>query len=242
MATRFLTALPVYNEVKHVGPVLDQVLQYSPDVLVVDDGSTDGTSELLSRRKDIRVVRHERNQGYGAGLKSAFAFALAHGYDVLVTIDCDGQHQPHLIGDFVAASAGADIVSGSRYLAQFPGDSVPPADRRKINMQITAEINRRLGLQLTDAFCGFKAYRSHALEHFDIHELGYAMPIELWVQAVRAKLSIVEMPVPLIYLEEERSFGGSLDDATIRLDYYHVVLERALAAAPVELAARSKDI
>jgi dolichol-phosphate mannosyltransferase len=237
MATRFLTALPVYNEVNHVDPVLDQVLKYSSEVLVVDDGSIDGTADVLARRHDVHVVRHERNQGYGAGLKTAFQFTLDHGYDGLVTIDCDGQHQPCMIPDFVAAatadgsSAAADIISGSRYLAQFPGDSAPPADRRRINMLITKEINERLGLHLTDAFCGFKAYRASALVHFDIHELGYAMPIEAWVQAVRANLKIVELPVPLIYLEEERSFGGSLDNAMIRLDYYRTVLERSLAAA-----------
>jgi glycosyltransferase involved in cell wall biosynthesis len=231
MATKFLTALPVYNEANHVGPVLDEVLRYSPHVLVVDDGSTDGTSELLARRTDVQVVRHEKNQGYGAGLKTAFAYALAHGYDVLVTIDCDGQHQPRMIPDFLAASATADIVSGSRYLAQFPGDSVPPPERRKINVLLTEELNNRLGLELTDAFCGFKAYRAEALARFDIDELGYAMPIEVWVQAVQAGLKIVELPVRLIYLEEERSFGGALDNATTRLDYYRQVLERCLAAA-----------
>ncbi len=188
MATKFLTALPVYNEARHVGPVLDEVLRYSPNVLVVDDGSTDGTSELLARRVDIQVVRHEKNRGYGAGLKSAFAYALAHGYDTLVTIDCDGQHQPRMIPDFVTASAGADIVSGSRYLKHFEGDSVPPPERLKINRMLTDVLNRRLGLQLTDAFCGFKSYRAEALTHFDIDELGYAMPIEVWVQAVQAGL------------------------------------------------------
>jgi dolichol-phosphate mannosyltransferase len=233
MATRFLTALPVYNEVNHVDPVLDQVLRYSSDVLVVDDGSTDGTANVLARRSDVRVVHHERNQGYGAGLRTAFQYTLEHGFDGLVTIDCDGQHQPRMIPDFVAAAADADIVSGSRYLAQFAGDSAPPAERRRINVLITEEINRRLGLHLTDAFCGFKAYRAAALAHFDIHELGYAMPIEAWVQAVRANLKIVELAVPLIYLEEERSFGGSLDNAAIRLDYYRQVLDRSLAAAPV---------
>ena len=237
MAVRFLTALPVYNEVRHVGPVLDLVRQYSPDVLVVDDGSTDGTSDLLAARDDVRVVRHERNQGYGAGLKTAFHYTLEHGFDGLVTIDCDGQHQPHMIPDFVRAAADADVVSGSRYLAHFAGDSAPPAERRRINEMITAEVNNRLGLKLTDAFCGFKAYRAEALTHFDVHELGYAMPIELWVQIVRAGLKIVELAVPLIYLEEERSFGGSLDNANIRLEYYRTVLERSLAATPGECTA-----
>ena len=69
MGRNFLTALPVYNEVDTVNAVLNQVLQYSPEVLVVDDGSTDGTRELLEARKDIRVVRHSPNQGYGAALR-----------------------------------------------------------------------------------------------------------------------------------------------------------------------------
>src|SRR5437762_35754 len=123
MTARFLTALPVYNEVRHVSAVLDEVLRYSPEVLVVDDGSTDGTSELLAARPDVYVVRHERNLGYGGALRSAFEYTLAHGYEVLVTIDCDGQHQPRRIPLFVAAAGDADIVSGSRYLQHFEGDS-----------------------------------------------------------------------------------------------------------------------
>jgi glycosyltransferase involved in cell wall biosynthesis len=228
MATRFLTALPVYNEVAHAGAVLDLVLRYSPDVLVVDDGSTDGTSDLLAARNDIRHIRHEKNQGYGAALRTAFEYSLREKYDVLVTIDCDGQHEPQRIPEFVAATKDAQIVSGSRYLQIFDDQSVPPEDRRRINMQITAEVNQRLGLRLTDAFCGFKAYRCEALAALDIHETGYAMPLEVWVQAARAGLSIIELPVPLIYLDEERSFGGALDNAATRLAYYHEVLDRAL--------------
>ncbi len=233
MATRFLTALPVYNEVAHAGGVLDQVLRYSPQVLVVDDGSTDGTSELLAARDDILYVRHAKNQGYGAALRTAFEYSLGEGYDVLVTIDCDGQHEPQRIPEFVAASANAQIVSGSRYLEVFDDQSAPPEDRRRINMQITAEINERLGLHLTDAFCGFKAYRCQALAALAIAETGYAMPLEVWVQASRAGLSIIELPVPLIYLDEERSFGGALDNAATRLDYYHQILDRALGRTDV---------
>ena len=95
-----------------------------------------------------------------------------------------------------------------------------------INRDITALLNDRLDLQLTDAFCGFKAYRVESLRHFDVTELGYAMPLQHWVQAVAAGLRIVEFPVPLVYLEEERSFGGSLDDARRRKAYYLEVFER----------------
>ncbi len=136
-----------------------------------------------------------------------------------------------MIPDFVAAAANAQIVSGSRYLQAFPGQSAPPIERRQINVEITAELNRRLGLNLTDGFCGFKSYRRDALTRLHITETGYAMPLEVWVQAVKAGLKIVELAVPLIYLEEERSFGGSLDDAKKRLEYYYLVLDRAMAAA-----------
>ena len=246
MSRRILTALPVFNEEQHILGVLDEVRKYAGDILVVDDGSSDRTSERLATQTDLQIVTHENNQGYGAALKSAFFYAIEQGYDVLVTIDCDGQHEPKLIPEMAAAvfptrlsspnsedAEPVDIVSGSRYLQTFSGASVPPEDRRRINMQITEIINERLGLNLTDTFCGFKAYRVESLKVFDITELGYAMPLQHWVQAVAAGLRIVEFPVPLIYLEEERYFGGSLDDARCRMAYYQEVLERELAAHPV---------
>ncbi|HZZ73117.1 MAG TPA: glycosyltransferase family 2 protein [Pirellulales bacterium] len=228
--TRVLIALPVYNEVGPIQRVLDQVLQFASEILVVDDGSTDGTTQLLAQRRDIRVLTHAKNQGYGGALISAFHYAIEHQYDVLVTLDSDGQHQPSLIPKFVAACETADIVSGSRYKQHFPGDSIPPPERRKINGLVTAELNRRLELNLTDAFCGFKSYRVEGLKKLRIHERGYAMPLELWVQAVHAGLKIVELPVPLVYLDETRSFGGVLDDARTRLEYYHLIIDRSFAA------------
>lgn len=235
MKPRFLTALPVYNEQSHLAEVLATVRQYAPHILVVDDGSTDATPELLRRESGIQIVTHSPNRGYGAALKSAFDFAVEHNYDVLVSIDCDGQHEPRLIPELVArvfeeAARPADIVSGSRYLQSFAGDSRPPEERRHINQLVTALVNDRLSLSLTDAFCGFKAYRVDALPRLNITEFGYAMPLQLWVQAVRAEFRIVEHPVPLIYLDESRSFGGALDDANRRLAYYREVLDRELTA------------
>jgi glycosyltransferase involved in cell wall biosynthesis len=230
MSCRVLTALPVFNEANHVAGAIAGATSYCPDVLLVDDGSTDGTTELLAARDDIRLIHHAANQGYGIALRSAFEFAVRENYDILVTIDCDGQHQPQLIPKFVerCCQADVDIVSGSRYLQRYPGDSDPPADRHRINQIITAELNRRLGLRLTDAFCGFKAYRVPILEKFHLTEPGYAMPLELWAQAVQLGLRIVEMPVPLIYLDAKRSFGGALDDSETRLAAYRRVLDRAM--------------
>ncbi len=228
-AERWLAALPVYNEVGYVNAILDEVVQYIDHVLVVDDGSSDGTSELLAGRTDIAVVTHAQNQGYGAALNSAFDYAIQHGFDGVVTLDCDGQHQPKRIPRFVEAAKYADIVSGSRYLKQYEGDDVPPPERMFINRRLTAELNQRLGLNLTDAFCGFKAYRTSALRQLKITDLGYAMPLQLWVQAAAAGLHVIEVPVPLIYLDLNRSFGGSLDHAETRLAYYNRVLDEAIA-------------
>ena len=234
---RFLTALPVFNEANHVNPVLDAVVRHAGDVLVVDDGSTDGTADLLAARGDVYCIRHPQNLGYGAALKTAFDYAVSARYDVLATIDCDGQHEPQRIQELVDACRDADIVSGSRYLGLEVARGEAPAERRQINHQMTRELNERLGLSLTDAFCGFKAYRTASLARLNITEPGYGMPLEVWVHAAHLGLQIVEIPVPLIYLDEKRSFGGSLDDGRRRLEYYHQVIDRALAAVagPVEL-------
>ena len=92
-------------------------------------------------------------------------------------------------------------------------------------MQLTRDLNQKLGFCLTDAFCGFKSYRVAILPRLKTIENGYAMPLELWVRAAAADLNIVEIPVPLVYLAEKRSFGGSLDDGQTRLRYYHQILE-----------------
>jgi dolichol-phosphate mannosyltransferase len=105
-----------------------------------------------------------------------------------------------------------------------------PSDRLSINRTITNELNECLGLNLTDAFCGFKAYRTTALAKLKLTETGYAMPLELWVQAAWHALRISEVSVPLIYLDEKRSFGGALDAADLRLKYYREVIDRAVAA------------
>lgn len=236
--TRTLTALPVYNEASHLLSVLQEVRKYCDEILVVNDGSSDGTAQLLADISGLHTITHAKNQGYGGALRSAFHYAIAQEFDGLVTIDCDGQHEPRLIPKmieklFSSESQPIDIVSGSRYLTQFPNDSIPPEERRRINLDITRQLNRQLGWRLTDAFCGFKAYRVESLKKFHVTELGYAMPLQLWAQAAAAEMNILEFPVPLIYLDEERSFGGSIDDATLRLSYYRRVLHREMSALSI---------
>ena len=192
---RTLTAIPVYNEEKHLLEVLREVGHFSPEILVIDDGSRDGTPGLLAAQNAVRVVTHPQNQGYGAALISAFNFAIEHQFDVLVTTDCDGQHEPSRIPVLLETIHDADIVSGSRYLRDFRQNSAVPADRLEINQIITAELNQRFGLHLTDAFCGFKAYRVDVLKKLRITEKGWGMPLQLWVQAVHLGLSIKEVGV-----------------------------------------------
>lgn len=237
---RWLTAIPVYNEARHVRGVLAEVRRHSPDILVVDDGSTDDTSHLLDTEPGIRRVTHPANRGYGAAVSTAFRYAVGHGYDVLVTMDCDGQHQPDRIPVLLEALHDCDIVSGSRYLRDFRQDTPAPTDRRFINATITREINARYGLDLTDAFCGFKAYKIDALAKLRITEDGWGMPLQLWVQAARLRLRVKEAGVPRVYLDPNRAFGGVLNDPEQRLAYYRSVLARA-EADPLPAVATPTD-
>jgi glycosyltransferase involved in cell wall biosynthesis len=224
---RWLTAIPVYNEAKSVRAVLAEVRAHAPEILVVDDGSTDDTAKLLDTEPGLHRIRHTRNRGYGAALTSAFDFARRGGYDVLVTMDCDGQHQPDRIPVLLEQIGDADIVSGSRYLRDFRTDTPAPSDRRFINATITRELNERFDLGITDAFCGFKAYRRAALERLRVTETGWGMPLQVWVQAARAGLRIREIGVPRLYLDPSRAFGGVLNDPAERLAHYRSVIETA---------------
>ncbi|CAN5608145.1 glycosyltransferase family 2 protein [soil metagenome] len=227
---RWLTAIPVYNEAAHVRGVLAEVRPLTQDILVINDGSTDGTASILDSEQGILRVDHAVNRGYGAALASAFDYARRHRYDYLVTMDCDGQHQPDRIAVLLEQIHDCDIVSGSRYLRDFRQDTLPPTDRRYINATVTRELNDRYGLDLTDAFCGFKAYRREAIEQIRVTEQGWGMPLEVWVQAAKLGLRVKEIGVPRIYLDPSRAFGGVLNDPTARLDYYRRVIDTAECA------------
>lgn len=228
---RFLTAIPVYNEAATVVEILRQVQQFSSDILVVDDGSTDETSGLLASYPNVKTIRHERNMGYGSALITAFNYVKSQSeYDALLTMDCDGQHDPSRAHLLLQGLSDADIVSGSRYAQQFKADVEPPSDRMQVNRLITQEINNLLHLKLTDSFCGYKAYRKSALARLSITEPGWGMPLQLWVQAAMLGLKITEVPVPRIYLDPNRSFGPVLNDPNERIKYYREIISRELSA------------
>jgi glycosyltransferase involved in cell wall biosynthesis len=227
---RFLVAIPVYNEAGYLPRVLAAVRAQGFDVLVINDGSTDETPRLLRRYDDVAVIEHPENRGYGQSLIDAFDYAARQGYDWVITMDCDEQHEPAELPLFVeqARTDRWDVVSGSRYLRQFPQDDLPPEDRYRINHLVNGLVEQVLGLRLTDSFCGFKAHRVEAMLRLRLDEPGYAFPLQFWVQVARARLRVMEVPVRRIYRDKSRSFGGTLDDPAARLQHYMEVFVRAL--------------
>lgn len=243
---RTLIAIPVYNEADHVQSVLERVREHAPNMLVLDDGSRDRTPEVLN---DLRpamgfdLIRHEANAGYGRAIREIFNRAHRDRYDWVITMDCDDQHEPERIPDFLDAIErdDLDIISGSRYLSDHKrwAKDLPPGDRRAINMTLTKEINERLGYELTDSFCGFKAHRVSSMKRLELNDDGYAFPMQLWAQASANNLRVGEIPVELIYNDLNRSFGGELDDPQTRLNHYRCVLYRAMDRVREQLPERA---
>ncbi len=222
-----LVIVPIYNEIETIESVLASIrLNHDGDILVVDDGSTDGSSELLGRIDGINIIRHKINSGYGKSLIDGFEYASRHGYKRMVTIDCDLQHEPKMIPSMFGMLGENDVLSGSRYLEENKTDDHAPESRKRVNRIITKEINNLTGLSLTDAFCGFKCYLVSAVARLDLDETGYAMPLQFWLESAMNNLKVEEIAVPRIYKNMNRSFGEKLDDPDIRLIYYRKVINR----------------
>ncbi len=236
-----LVVVPVYNEMPHLGDVMLTIrLCWDGDVLAVDDHSTDGSTDLLRMIGTIHLLRHERNAGAGGVLLSAFRFAARRGYRSVITLDADGQHSPFLLKTFFRAiephctgrcgcRTKADFVWGSRYLTGYRTLAPTFQARQEVNKTITRRLNALTGYALTDAFCGFRAYRTEALAKLCLTETGYGMFMQMTLQAARAGLSIREISVPLIYLDETRNFQDVFRDTRARLAYYHRVIDTELA-------------
>ena len=222
--------IPVYNEQDTVDAVINAVrLYHHGEILIIEDGSTDETRMVLAEREDILVLPHQTNLGYGKSIIDGLEYARFIGLQRVITMDCDGQHEPaHIPEFFDAMDEGGDILSGSRYLPESGGTCEAPADRRELNERVTKEINTVTGWGLTDAFCGFKGYRLEALAPLGLSEPGYGLPMELWAKAHLAGLEVRELPVERIYCDHGRSFGQGLDDPQQRYAYYMSVWRAAL--------------
>lgn len=225
-----LIALPAFNEVQYINRIITAVHEFSDNILVINDGSNDGTADELKKFPDIIVLSHKTNEGYGQSLIDAFEFANKNKFEWLITLDCDYQHEPSYIPHFYSEikKNNVDIVSGSRYLQNWGLILKLPPERISINKKITNILNQNLKIALTDAFCGFKAYRTAAIKPLALTEKGYGFPLQLWILAGRAGLSVSEISVPLIYHDPKRNFCGVFENPKVRLRYYLEIIEKEL--------------
>jgi len=224
---RFAILLPVYNEGATLQRVIEKLLPFkNGDVVIIDDGSTDATPSILERVSVKAVVRHDQNEGYGRSLMDGFDFAKANNYPYCVTMDADEQHEPGFIPCLLEQLDKFDIVSGSRYLNPALSGEVPPPERLEVNRIITEKLHQLTGYNLTDSFCGFKGYRVDGLRKLHLTETNYGFPIQAWLQAAKAGLTVTECAVPLIYKDHSRNFNNQFANRDERLNHYLQVMDR----------------
>lgn len=192
-----LIIIPAYNEELTIGSVVALAKKYG-DVLVVDDGSKDRTSEIAQKAGAI-VIRHEVNKGKGAALKTGFGYALANGYDVIVTIDADGQHNPDEIPLLLKPilEGEADLVIGSRYLNGVHKNI--PLYRRLGLWVLNMTTNVASSAKIKDSQSGFRAFNRKALENLEVSADGYHVESEMITQLSEKGLKIKEVPINVRY-------------------------------------------
>jgi dolichol-phosphate mannosyltransferase len=199
-----LVVLPTYDEAENVATVLERIRAAVPGarVLVVDDGSPDGTADLAEQAGErlgaVDVLRREAKSGLGSAYRAGFRWGLDQGHDVLVEMDADLSHDPDDLPALLAAvDHGAELAIGSRYV---PGGSIPDWSwhRRMLSRWGNRYAAGMLGLAVNDATAGFRAYRSTTLEAIDLDGVvadGYGFQIEMTYEVVGLGGRIVEVPI-----------------------------------------------
>jgi dolichol-phosphate mannosyltransferase len=218
--------LPTYNEAQNLEPMVHAVLPQlahtgaTPTILVVDDASPDGTGSIADRLAEeldeVRVLHREGKDGLGRAYLAGFQTALDGGADLILQMDCDFSHDPADVPRLVEAAGAADVVLGSRYV---PGGGVENwALRRRIQSRGGCAYARMiLRVPVRDLTGGFKCWNRRALEALDFDGVdahGYGFQIEMTYRAIRAGLSVTEVPIVF----RERREGQSKMTAWITLE------------------------
>jgi len=213
-AVRRVICLPTYNERENLEPMVRALAQLQLEgleVLVVDDGSPDGTGQIADRLAEelpwVHVLHRERKEGLGPAYLAGFARALELGADFVFEMDCDFSHDPADVLRLVAAVEDADLALGSRYVAG-GGTRNWGLVRRFISRGGSLYAQLLLGLGIRDLTGGFKCYRRAVLETIDLRAIdsrGYAFQIETTYRAIRAGFRVVEVPITFA----DREVGGS---------------------------------
>jgi len=218
--------LPTYNEAQNLEPMVNAVLPQlahggaTPTVLIVDDASPDGTGRIADRiaaeLPDVRVLHRPTKDGLGRAYLAGFQAALDGGADLILQMDCDFSHDPEDLPRLMEAAGSADVVLGSRYV---PGGGVENwALRRRVQSRGGCAYARLiLGIPVRDLTGGFKCWNRRALEALDFDGVdahGYGFQIEMTYRAVRAGLSVTEVPIVF----RERREGQSKMTAWITLE------------------------
>jgi dolichol-phosphate mannosyltransferase len=218
--------LPTYNEADNLDALVRAVLPQlegtglAHTVLVVDDGSPDGTGEIADRLaadlSPVRVLHRARKQGLGRAYLAGFELALDAGADLVMEMDADFSHDPRDVPRLIAAAGAADLVLGSRYV---PGGGVENwgLSRRVLSRGGCAYARVLLGIPVRDLTGGFKCFNRRVLEAIDLADVradGYAFQIELTYRAVRAGFRVAEVPI----LFRERRDGASKMTARVTLE------------------------
>lgn len=195
---KILVAMPAYNEEKYIGSLVAEARQYGDEVLIIDDGSTDGTSET-ARLAGATVIQHKENKGYGAAVQSILAEAKRISPDILVLLDADSQHDPNEIPRLVKPiSQGFDLVIGSRKLLR---DSIPLY--RRIGQGVISYFCYILsGEKLSDSESGFRVFSRKAVGILELREDGMSVSAETIAKAAEKGLKITEIPISITYTRD----------------------------------------
>jgi dolichol-phosphate mannosyltransferase len=210
---RVVVVMPTYNEIDNLAWIVERLRTSCPelDLLVVDDGSPDGTGDVADSLavddESVHVLHRAAKEGLGAAYLAGFRWALERGYDVIGEMDADGSHQPEQLGRLLTALEDADLVIGSRWV---PGGSVVNWPRRRELLSRGGNLYVRLllGIEVRDATAGFRLFRRSALEAIDlasVQSTGYVFQTDLVARCLHQGLRVREVPIEFI----ERIRGDS---------------------------------